>query len=204
MLRCDCRTPVSGSFDFLFPSLIPCCSICLCSVSGSPNGGNFSVSAPGVLPSVSSQPFLCRETCGSPKFPDCPREHMTWSQTPVETRMLATPGLFSLLNASGSAAFRPLNGVGFCRRKSDGLSFSPRLYPFRGSIQTLHPRLPQLRTSVAGFARAVGFRPVGYTLVGWDSRCATVSFPNAGASSAGGRFYVRTFPNAEASLAGGY
>jgi hypothetical protein len=79
MLRYDCRTPVSGSFDFLFPSLIPCCSICLCSVSGSPNGGNFSVSAPGVLPSVSSQPFLYRETCGSPKFPDCPREHMTWS-----------------------------------------------------------------------------------------------------------------------------
>jgi hypothetical protein len=28
MFRYDCRTSVSGSFDFLFPSLIPCCFPC--------------------------------------------------------------------------------------------------------------------------------------------------------------------------------
>ncbi len=38
---------------------------------------------------------------------------MLWSKTPVVSRILATPGLFSLLNTFGAAAFRPFNNVGF-------------------------------------------------------------------------------------------
>ncbi len=70
--------------------------------------------------------LLYKETTGSLKFPGCPREHMPWSVTPVVSRTLATPGLFSLPNALGIAAFRSLYSVGFPFRFPGSLSLSPQ------------------------------------------------------------------------------
>lgn len=62
---------------------------------------------------LSSHLSLPGETCGSPKFPGSPHEHMPWSQTPVVSPTLATPGRYRLLNVLKTAAFRSLHGVGF-------------------------------------------------------------------------------------------
>ena len=50
------------------------------------------------------------------------------------------------------------------------LSLWPRLYLFRGSIQTLRPWSIRLQTSVTGFACGFHYWPAGYALVRWDFR----------------------------------
>ena len=74
----------------------------------------------------------CKETIGSPKFPGFPHERMPWSKTPVVSRILATPGLSSLLNAFGIAAFRPFNNVGFPFRFHGSLSLMSTIIPISG------------------------------------------------------------------------
>ena len=61
---------------------------------------------PGVFLKVTPEPYLYRETFGSPEFPGYPREYMTWSKTPVVTPN-ARPNAFT------SAAFQLLHTVGF-------------------------------------------------------------------------------------------
>jgi len=102
------------------------------------------------------------EIVGSPKFPGYPFEHMIWSQTPVVSHELT-------IYAHETAAFRVMKPVGFPKRtKFAHYPYCPQLYIFRGSIQTLRPRFPQLRTPVAGVAREVHYCPTGYALGRWD------------------------------------
>jgi len=56
-------------------------------------------------------------------------------------------------------------------------------------------------SDITGFACEVGFRPVGHTLAGRDSRCASVSFPAPG-QACRGKSDEPTFLSAGAGSAG--
>ena len=60
----------------------------------------------------------CKETDGSPEFPDYPCEYMIWSQTPVVT-------LNTFHNVFRSVAFQSLQTVGFH-------------FPYYGSLSNDH------------------------------------------------------------------
>jgi hypothetical protein len=85
-----------------------------------------------------------KETSGSPKFPGYLFEHMPWSKTPVVSCVLAL--MYSRLLPSASSKRRLSSG-------SLDLSFCPRLYIFRGSIQSLHPCSAWFRTPLARLTR---------------------------------------------------
>ena len=85
-----------------------------------------------------------KETSGSPKFPGYPFEYMPWSKTPVVSCVLALT--YSRLLPSTSSKRRLWSDF-------LDLSFRPRLYIFRGSIQSLHPCSAWFRTPLARLTR---------------------------------------------------
>jgi len=121
--------PLTGRFASRSLPVTLCFFLSLCPVSGSLTGG--SPSERQVLCSAGSPgypAFPHKETDGSPKFPSYPYEDMPRSQTPVVSQTHHPI-------PSGTAAFHPLQGVGFPPSCKSDYPNGPRLYRFRGSIK---------------------------------------------------------------------
>jgi len=154
MLHEDCPLPISDRFashsrpDTLRASVGSWC----------PRRARVRVEAPRARQGFWSSGPPCRElpkeTGGSPKFPSDPWRYMPRSQTPVESRRLATasPGLLP----SGD------------KRPSAFPSAHPEGYPgvhdhkdFGAPSRGLYPRSFQLRTPMTGCARGIPSWPAG-------------------------------------------
>jgi hypothetical protein len=177
---------IPGSFGFPYPCPVPCFALLFRLFLRLPTDSSmrrgFRI-APGFCtkPDLLLPSFLHKETCGSLKFPDYPFDCMPCSQTPVVSPTLA-------ITHSG------LTPSGHSTPSTFPFGF-PKVYPddhnythFGAQSHSLQPRSIRLRTPVAGFALGFLYRPVGYTLTGWDSHCIIVSLLDATASPARKRF----------------
>ena len=77
-VRCSLSAP-----DTWHPHLL------LCSFSGSHEGHGVLTSYARDFGHGIPHRYLCKETIGSPEFPNYPHEYMPWSKTPVVTCILA-------------------------------------------------------------------------------------------------------------------
>jgi hypothetical protein len=102
-----------------------------------------------------------KEAGGSPKFPGAPCADRPRSQTPVVSRTLARACPGRRPSAAGNASAFP------SRPRSDILADHNDTH-VGAQARGLSPRSPELRTSMAGFARRVRYRPAGEALVRWD------------------------------------
>lgn len=144
---------------------LPCASSNVCVPFPARSRAEAPLSARSFVPPVHLVIRLShKETDGSPKFPSYPYEDMPRSQTPVVSQTHHPI-------PSGTAAFHPLQGVGFPPSCESDYPNGPRLYLFRGSITRPAFSLPpasytplleshavSLLTGWLGFGQ-VGFEP---------------------------------------------
>jgi hypothetical protein len=155
MLHDDCQPPLSPRFTWRWRcDTWPAAALCVPFpargqlAAARPRQGSW---APGTPPLPGHR---VQETTGSPQFPSAPLDDMPRSQTPVVSWLLRRC-------ASRTAAFRPLQTVGFPLHPAQGYPHGPQLYQFRGSITrpvTLLPLAPRLHCWLS---------PEGSLLTGW-------------------------------------